>query len=179
MVDGKTLFFEDPKEVWDWLELYKKGQDNRSVLNAEPSAPKKPRCQRNMQIQKVSRPTRTQSNKDKMAAIETTGNITAQKTHTEQEPGSSDQKERRCRAWPPGWRMGRTAQDTLDAHNCNWQGPGTSIHLAPSWGTESGVKPLLTVKSPPGEAKGGGGTEWGRGPAPLWLEMEATRPKVV
>ena len=83
MVDGNITFFKERKEAWDWLELYKKGQDGPKGAGAESRAPKRPRRRRNMQNQKTYRLTRSQAERDKKAAIEAAGSISTQKSAME------------------------------------------------------------------------------------------------
>ena len=82
MVDGNTTFFADPNEAWDWLELYKYSRDGLSASASEGKAPKRSRRKRDNSGWRMNRPTRSQTDQDRKAAIKVAGSLGEQRVET-------------------------------------------------------------------------------------------------
>ena len=81
MVDGKANFFVEPREVRDWLELYRKGRDAPPAPAQDKSEWTAPKPKRKKQVWTSRKPTRTQSEREKRAALRAAGSLTKGKSH--------------------------------------------------------------------------------------------------
>ena len=89
IVDGTTVFFNDPKEAWSWLEHYRKGRSGTMSTKEESITSKRQRRRGLKRSQKAIRPTRMQAERDKKAAIRAAEGMNGQKRGTESEGGAT------------------------------------------------------------------------------------------
>ena len=100
MVDGSTIFFNEPKEVWDWLELHKRGREDATetdpMIRASTGTKKTikyrraQRAQETIRFQTSQRPTRSQAEQGKRLAVKAAGDIGTLKHRVESEGETSD-----------------------------------------------------------------------------------------
>mgnify|MGYP002804706027 CR=1 FL=1 len=93
MIDGATTFFTDPKEAWNWLELYRRGRDGLTTLEKVGGPLKPTKRRKTQQGGKSSSPTRPQLEREKRAALRATSELTNQpvsKNDSEDTPGLTE-----------------------------------------------------------------------------------------